>query len=105
LLFLAACGGSVPEQQPAANSVDPMQSPASAEFPPALRGRWGASLSDCAAGRGATDGLLDVDATELRFHESRAQLAHVVESGPRHILADLDYEGEGETGPIASGSS
>lgn len=99
LLFLAACGGPAPEQQPAAapNAVDPKPLPARAEFPAALRGRWGGSLEDCAAGHGATDGLLDVGAIELRFHESRARLAHVVESGPRHILADLDYDGEGET--------
>ncbi|HEX8193503.1 MAG TPA: hypothetical protein VF552_11465 [Allosphingosinicella sp.] len=92
-LLLAACAAEPPAAEPA-NEI--AQTPRS-EMPPALRGRWGASLADCAAGRSATDSILDIAATELRFHESRARLGTVVEHGPRRIVADFVYEGEGET--------
>ena len=66
-------------------------------MPQALRGRWGASLSDCTAPRGATDGVLDIGASELRFHETRVRLGRVAQIGPRRIVADFEYEGEGVT--------
>jgi hypothetical protein len=67
------------------------------EIPAALHGRWGISLEDCAAGGGRGDGLLEITANELRFHESRARLRSVAESAPNLIIADFDYQGEGET--------
>jgi hypothetical protein len=99
LALLAAACGREPEQQPAPS--DPTAAaPAEAAMttmPPALRGRWGAGPGDCTAAPGATDGLLDIGETELRYHESRVRLGEVAEAGPRRIVADFVYQGEGET--------
>ena len=94
-LFLSACGAE-PAQQPTEPARGTQAQASTTEMPRALRGRWGASVADCAAGRGASDSLLDIGAAELRTHGSRARLGSVAESGPRRIVADFEYAGEGQ---------
>jgi hypothetical protein len=40
---------------------------------------------------------MQVGAAELRYGAVRARLESVVETGPRHIVADFDYGGGGGT--------
>lgn len=103
--LLASCGSPpAREQAPAANTADstaprrlpPPDQGVPGEIPAALHGRWGISLEDCAAGGGRGDGLLEISATLLRFHESQARVARVAESAPDLVIADFDYQGEGE---------
>ena len=81
--------------QPAANWA--AAAPGPAIIPAALRGRWGFTVADCRSGPPRPEGLLEIGAAELRFHESRARLARVAEIGPERIVAEFEYVGEGET--------
>ena len=63
-------------------------------IPAALRGRWGLSPADCDGGA-AAKGLLTIDATTLRFYESRGILVRVVEGGPTRIRGDFAFTGKG----------
>ena len=66
-------------------------------IPAALQGRWGLVPADCTSTRGDAKGLLQIDATMLRFYESRATLTRIVESDPSRIVADFAFTGEGQT--------
>lgn len=96
ILALASCG-SDPAEERAAAPEQARGEPAAAVIPAAMRGRWGLAAADCAPGPPRPEGLIEVGASEIRFHESRARLARVAQSGPRHIVADFDYRGEGGT--------
>jgi hypothetical protein len=104
-VLLASCGSPPPrEQVHEANRAElteprllpPADQGVPGEIPVALHGRWGISLEDCAAGGARGDGLLEISSTGLRFHESLARVARVAESAPNLIIADFDYQGEGE---------
>jgi hypothetical protein len=85
----ASCGS------PAADAPAP---PAAADaMPAAMRGRWGLTADDCAPAPPRREGLIEVEATGMRFHESRARLREVAEIGPRRIVAAFEYRGEGRT--------
>src|SRR3954467_10096462 len=52
----------------------------SASIPAALQGRWGLTPGDCTSTLGDAKGLLIVNATELRFYESRAMPARDIQA-------------------------
>lgn len=90
---------------------------ADAAIPAAIQGRWGmvalecqaagaaktgkcapdAVPADCTTTLGDAKGLLEIDATSLKFYESRGTLAEVAESDSSRIRANFDFSGEGMT--------
>ena len=110
LLALAACDRGTPSADEGAAPADPateshspapeptaMETPAPAEIPPALRGRWGLVPGDCTSNRGDAKGLLTVSADKLEFYESVGTLDAIKESTPTRIRASFNFEGEGMT--------
>ncbi|SMF78619.1 hypothetical protein [Allosphingosinicella indica] len=101
-----ASGEATPTPSPAP-SASPMPEPTAtatpdelsgtATIPAALRGRWGLVAADCTSTRGDAKGLLRIAADTIRFYESRAKLGRVVERDRSRIVADFDFEGEGQT--------
>ncbi len=80
------------------NEIDePADAPPAAPIPAALHGRWGLVPADCTSTRGDAKGLLTIDATMLRFYESRGTLIRIVETEPSRIVADFAFSGEGQT--------
>jgi hypothetical protein len=120
LLALAACGGgsdmpanndsaqdsAVVEEAPSQlqddpnNSVVPIGNVAQpqpvAAIPQGFRGRWGLVPNDCDPKRADNKGLMTVEATMLRFYESRA-VASKVAATDAVMTADLAFSGEGQT--------
>ncbi len=68
-----------------------------AAIPAAFHGRWGMTPEDCTSTRGDAKGLLVIDATTMRFYESRAIPRNIEVRGPNEWRADLNYSGEGQT--------
>ncbi len=68
-----------------------------ATIPAAFHGRWGMVPEDCTSQRGDAKGLLTIDATTLRFYESRAAPREIEILGADQWRAELDYSGEGQS--------
>ncbi len=112
-LSLAACGtepapeanvaandavveASAPSPAPSANATNAVASAARA-IPVLLRGRWGLTAEDCTSTRGDAKGLLEIGETQLRFYESRGTLGTISQQDEARIIAEFDFEGEGQT--------
>ena len=115
-LALAACSKS---QDPDAIKTDPAlseeavppssESPAPAvtpssessadqaekSIPAALRGRWGLVALDCNGDPAAAKGLINIDATSIKFYESVAKLAKVDQRSETALRASYAFSGEG----------
>ena len=81
-----------PTPSPTATGTTPAQS-----IPVAIRGRWGLVPADCTSTRGDAKGLLTIDATTLRFYESRGTLGSIKERSDSRIRATFAFSGEGMT--------
>ena len=81
----------------AASPAPAAQPPAAVAIPAALHGRWGLVPADCTSTRGDAKGLVTIDATTLRFYESRAQLGAVRQRDDNGIEASFAFSGEGQT--------
>ena len=66
-------------------------------IPAALHGRWGMSAADCTSNRGDAKGSIVINATEVRFYESRAVPAPNVNVSADSIRGDFTFTGEGQT--------
>jgi hypothetical protein len=66
------------------------------EIPADIRGRWGLTPRDCTSPLGDAKGLLVINATELRFYESRAVPAGDVQTSANSISGDFAFTGEGQ---------
>lgn len=66
-------------------------------IPSAIQGRWGLVPADCTSDQGDAKGLLTIDATTLKFYESRATLGAVKELDDGGIEAAFAFSGEGQT--------
>jgi hypothetical protein len=90
-----------PAGGPPANTSQaaPTNAPASGgiAIPAALQGRWGLSPADCTSALGDAKGLLVVNATELRFYESRAVPTSDVQASDLSMNGDFHFTGEGQT--------
>lgn len=87
---------AVPTLEPVATPTSDSPSD-TATIPAALRGRWGLAAEDCTSTRGDAKGLLRIAADTIRFYESRGILRRVIERDDSRIVADFDFEGEGQT--------
>jgi hypothetical protein len=86
--------GAAPAQgTPAGNAV----TAAVSEIPADIRGRWGLTPRDCTSPLGDAKGLLVINATELRFYESRGVPAGDVQTSPDSISGDFAFTGEGQS--------
>jgi hypothetical protein len=68
-----------------------------AAIPAALQGRWGLTPADCTSALGDAKGLLVINASELRFYESRAVPAADVDGDADSINGNFTFTGEGRT--------
>ena len=66
-------------------------------IPAALQGRWGLSPADCTSALGDAKGLLVINATELRFYESRAVPSPGAEVRGDSIRGNFRFTGEGQS--------
>ena len=66
-------------------------------IPAAFHGRWGMVPADCTSTRGDAKGLIVVDASSIKFYESRATLAKVTMDAPENFTGDFKFTGEGQT--------
>ena len=80
----------------AACMPDDTQSSDSTTIPIAIQGRWGLAANECTADPSIAKGLLVIDATTLKFYESRATLAAVKSTMPTRLEATFDFSGEGQ---------
>ena len=114
LLALAACAKPAPAPEPAASeaveaetSVAPIvaesaavpveTAPSEAGIPAAAQGRWGLVPADCTSTRGDAKGLLTIDATTLKFYESRGTLGRIADRSNTRLRATFAFSGEGMT--------
>jgi hypothetical protein len=100
-LMLSACEkAETPTVAPSASPeilVSPTaSSPAAAAVPAAVQGRWGLVPADCTSTRGDAKGLLVIDATTLKFYESRATLGTIKDVDDDGIEAAFAFTGEGQ---------
>jgi hypothetical protein len=93
VIALSACNSSQPEPQPSATTT-PTPAPLPTTIPAAFQGKWGATPDDCKAG---AEGLLTVEADKLKFTESTATLAKVVDVTSDRFRGTFDFKGEGES--------
>jgi hypothetical protein len=85
--------GAAPAQgMPAGNVV----TAAVSEIPADIRGRWGLTPRDCTSPLGDAKGLLVINATELRFYESRGVPAGDVQTSANSISGDFAFTDEGQ---------
>lgn len=82
-LALAAC---MPEEPQGSETT----------IPAAIQGRWGLAANECTADPAIAKGLLVIDATMLKFYESRATLAAVKAATPTRLEGTFDFSGEGQ---------
>ena len=80
-----------------ANVVGNDSGPAALSIPVAFQGRWGMVPADCEAGRSDAKGLITVDATSIKFYESRGTLTKVTEDAPENFTGTFAFSGEGMT--------
>ena len=113
LLALAACSqGPAPvvadsEDTPPVATAMPTASPtttpaagattADPSIPGAIQGRWGLVAADCTSTRGDAKGLLTIDATTLKFYESRGTLGEIADRSDTRLAAKFAFSGEGMT--------
>lgn len=71
--------------------------PAANAIPAALQGRWGLVPADCTSTKGDNKGLVTIDATSLKFYESRARLGTIKDIDDDGIEATFAFAGEGQT--------
>jgi hypothetical protein len=86
-----------PSDVPGAEAVAEAEQDPAKTIPTAIRGRWGLVPADCTSTRGDAKGLVEIDATTLRFYESRGSLAAIDSRSGARISARFDFAGEGET--------
>ena len=68
-----------------------------AAIPIAIRGRWGLVPADCTSTGGDAKGLIEVSDKQIKFYESRANIARIHSEEPTRIDADFAFSGEGQT--------
>lgn len=79
-----------------AGAALPMPGPSPVQpIPVAIQGRWGLVPADCTTTRGDAKGLMTIDATTLKFYESRGTLGKIAERSDTRIRATFAYSGEG----------
>jgi hypothetical protein len=88
--------GGPPSGNTEGASAAPVQKGAG-KIPPALQGRWGLTPADCTAPLSDAKGLLIINATELRFYESRGLPVSGIESDRDSIIGTFRLWGEGQT--------
>ena len=88
--------GGPPAHQANAEAPAAPASPATA-IPASLQGRWGLTPGDCTSALGDAKGLLVVNATELRFYESRAVPSADIQTKASSISGTFHFTGEGQT--------
>jgi len=66
-----------------------------ATIPAALHGRWGLVPGDCTSTRGDAKGLVTISAEGIKFYESVARPAKIVERADSRIRGEFDFTGEG----------
>jgi hypothetical protein len=104
ILLLGALAACEKAETP---TVEPSESPKILESAPAshapntiplaVQGRWGLVPADCTSTRGDAKGLLTIDATTLKFYESRATLGAIKDVDDDGIEATFAFSGEGQT--------
>jgi len=82
--------------------VDPATGNPQTAIPAALHGRWGLTAEDCLRGRSDAKGLVSISADAIRFYESVARPAQVLERSETRIRGEFAFTGEGMswTGPM-----
>jgi hypothetical protein len=70
---------------------------ASASIPAQYQGRWGMNANDCDPKRSDAKGLITIDATTLRFYESRATLKEQRPAIATSFSGLFAFTGEGMT--------
>ena len=80
-----------------ANAANPVPPDGAVTIPAQFHGRWGMVPADCTSTRGDAKGLIAVDATGIKFYESRATLAKVAMNAPENFTGDFKFTGEGQT--------
>lgn len=66
-----------------------------ATIPAAFHGQWGMTPEDCSSTRGDAKGLIVVDATNIKFYESRGTLTKVTGNFPENFTGTFAFTGEG----------
>ena len=64
-------------------------------IPAAFHGRWGMVPKDCTSTLGDAKGLITVDASSIKFFESRATLTKVTGNAPENFTGNFAFSGEG----------
>ena len=65
-------------------------------IPAAFRGRWGMVPKDCTSTRGDAKGLVEIDASTMKFFESRGTLTRVTLNEPGNFTGTFAFTGEGQ---------
>lgn len=80
------------------NASSPVPEPGAAvSIPAQYRGRWGMVAADCEPGRSDAKGLMTIDATTLRFYESRATLKEQRPAIATSFSGLFAFTGEGQS--------
>ncbi|MEO5586654.1 MAG: hypothetical protein ABIQ81_03065 [Novosphingobium sp.] len=97
---LAACEkAETPTVEPSASPAILESAPAASAantIPLAVQGRWGLVPADCTSTAGDNKGLVTIDATTLKFYESRATLGAIKDVEDDGIEATFAFTGEGQ---------
>lgn len=96
---------AVPAQppEPANSATEPADPPTNGAadestaktIPAALHGRWGLVPGDCTSTLGDAKGLVIVNADRIRFYESVARPAKIIERTDSKIRGEFGFTGEG----------
>lgn len=103
LLALSACADSSPSAEGEATEANADNGPQSGAtsahaqnaIPSALHGRWALKPDDCAQAGGLATGVLTITAKSMRFYETVAEPAKVLQQTPTLIRAQFAFSGEG----------
>jgi hypothetical protein len=79
------------DQTAEANAIAPPTVP----IPAAFHGRWGMTPGDCTSTRGDAKGLIAIDASSIKFYESRGTLTKVTGDFPENFTGTFAFTGEG----------
>jgi hypothetical protein len=98
-LLLGACSehSEAPGAAATATAASTPAVPLPTSIPAGMRGRWGMVPADCEPDRADAKGLMLVDATMLKFYESRGTLGPVTAGDATHLHATFAMTGEGMT--------
>ena len=100
-LALSACEkAQTPTVEPSASPAILSSAPAAPApntIPLSAQGRWGLVPADCTSTNGDNKGLVVIDATSLKFFESRATLGAIKDVDDDGIRATFAFTGEGQT--------